>query len=127
MTVDVKVGDVFACSWGYDQTNVNYYEVVSVTPSGKSVKIIPIWGKVVEGANGPCERTVPDRGNKRDWDVLEWSNKHGDEIQPKTKRLQLSKWDSVPRPYITVGTGHSARLVLAEDETHYQTGAMYGR
>lgn len=26
----VKVGDVFRSSWGYDQTNVDYYQVVSV-------------------------------------------------------------------------------------------------
>lgn len=27
---DVKVGDVFRCSWGYDQTNVDYWEVVTL-------------------------------------------------------------------------------------------------
>lgn len=36
---DVKVGDIFECSWGYDQTNVDFYEVVGLTPSGKSVKV----------------------------------------------------------------------------------------
>ena len=33
----VKLGDWFYCSWGYDQTNVDFYKVVGVTP--KSVKI----------------------------------------------------------------------------------------
>lgn len=33
----LKVGDVLRCSWGYDQTNVDFYEVVGV--SGKSVII----------------------------------------------------------------------------------------
>jgi len=27
---DVKVGEVFRCSWGYDQTNIDYYEVVAL-------------------------------------------------------------------------------------------------
>lgn len=27
---DVKVGDVFRCSWGYDQTNIDYYQVVEL-------------------------------------------------------------------------------------------------
>jgi hypothetical protein len=27
---DVKVGDVFRCSWGYDQTNIDYYEVTAL-------------------------------------------------------------------------------------------------
>lgn len=33
----VKVGDLFIESWGYDQTNINVYEVVRVTP--KSVAL----------------------------------------------------------------------------------------
>jgi len=33
----VKVGDVFYESWGYDQTNIDFLEVVEVSPSGKSV------------------------------------------------------------------------------------------
>lgn len=36
----VKVGDVFRCSWGYDQTNIDYYEVLSV--SGKSAMVCRI-------------------------------------------------------------------------------------
>lgn len=27
---DVKVGDVFRCSWGYDQTNIDYYQCVKL-------------------------------------------------------------------------------------------------
>lgn len=27
---DVKVGDIFRASWGYDQTNIDYYEVVAL-------------------------------------------------------------------------------------------------
>lgn len=34
---DVKVGDIFRCSWGYDQTNVDHYEVTRVM--GKMVEI----------------------------------------------------------------------------------------
>lgn len=30
----VKVGDIFYASWGYDQTNIDYYQVVRVTESG---------------------------------------------------------------------------------------------
>lgn len=27
---DVKSGDIFRCSWGYDQTNIDYYQIISV-------------------------------------------------------------------------------------------------
>lgn len=35
----VSDGDFFYSSWGYDQTNVDFYRVLEVTPSGKSVKV----------------------------------------------------------------------------------------
>lgn len=43
---DVKVGDIFKSSWGYDQTNIDFYEVIAV--SGKSATVSPI-GQVSEG------------------------------------------------------------------------------
>jgi|PlaIllAssembly_1097288.scaffolds.fasta_scaffold29663_6 hypothetical protein len=36
----LKLGDILECSWGYDQTNIDYYEVVKVLP--KSVVILEI-------------------------------------------------------------------------------------
>ena len=27
---DVKVGDIFLCSWGYEQTNVNFYKLIEL-------------------------------------------------------------------------------------------------
>ena len=36
----VEVGDVFRSSWGYDQTNIDYYEVISV--SGKTATFCKI-------------------------------------------------------------------------------------
>ena len=39
--VTVRVGDVFSCSWGYDQTNVDYYQVTRVI-SDKTVEICKI-------------------------------------------------------------------------------------
>ena len=35
---DVKVGDIFVCSWGYEQTNIDFYKIVEVTKS--SVKYV---------------------------------------------------------------------------------------
>jgi len=45
----VKVGDVFYTSWGYDQTNVDFYVVLSVTPSGKTAKLQKCARAVVAG------------------------------------------------------------------------------
>lgn len=35
----VKIGDVFRSSWGYQNTTVDYYEVVDLSTSGRSVYI----------------------------------------------------------------------------------------
>lgn len=35
----LNVGDILYTSWGYDQTNVEFYQVVDVTASGKSIKV----------------------------------------------------------------------------------------
>jgi len=37
---NVNVGDIFVCSWGYDQTNIDYYKVLEV--KNKSVVISAI-------------------------------------------------------------------------------------
>jgi hypothetical protein len=57
-----KVGDSLYQSWGYDQTNIDFYEVVEVLP--KSVKVRPISQLLVEGSEGfMCENVKPDIGN----------------------------------------------------------------
>ena len=40
----MKQGDIFVSSWGYDQTNVDFHEVVKV--AAKTVTLIPIERKV---------------------------------------------------------------------------------
>lgn len=63
-TGTVKVGDVFVESWGYDQTNINFYEAVGITPSGKSVKLRAIESKMAtEQTGGPgADYVVPMSG-----------------------------------------------------------------
>jgi len=55
----LQVGDVLYSSWGYDQTNIDWYQVVEVKPSGKSVVIRRIAGDTIEngfmsGYTTPC-------------------------------------------------------------------------
>lgn len=55
---ELKVCDVLYTSWGYDQTNVDFYMVVKVSPSGKSVDIVPI-GQTYEASGDMCGYTTP--------------------------------------------------------------------
>jgi len=58
----VKVGDIFSMSWGYDQTNVNYFQVTRLTPKGVYVR--EIGAKSVPGTQGfMCEDVQPAKDN----------------------------------------------------------------
>ena len=54
---DVKVGDLFVDSWGYEQTQVDLYQVVA-KPSAKTVVVRPIACETVEGSEGHMSREV---------------------------------------------------------------------
>jgi len=59
--VAVAVGDVFKASWGYDQTNIDYYQVVRVV-GPKTVEICRIKSLTWETAHMQGE-SVPSVGN----------------------------------------------------------------
>lgn len=118
--MSISVGDHFVVSWGYDQTNVNFYEVVGVTPSGKSVRILPV-GSVTAVDEGPYTHVEPCPGAFRDRDVLGWGNERG-ELMPLTRKL-LPGYNG--RPRIKIGRDHSASMV-EPGQTFYATGYGYG-
>ena len=53
----VKVGDIFASSWGYEQTNVNFYQVIE--KKGSMAVLREIGGKLVEAESGMSGYKVP--------------------------------------------------------------------
>ncbi len=71
---DLKVGGILYSSWGYDQTNVDFYEVTAV--AGKAIAIRPIESRNVgsggQGENkviavpgkftGPAMKKIPSKG-----------------------------------------------------------------
>ena len=42
-----SVGDIFKVSWGYEQTNIDYYQYISITGK-RSVEIRKIVGDMIE-------------------------------------------------------------------------------
>ncbi len=58
------VGSIFENSWGYEQTNVDYYQVVRVTPRGVYVRPIGAKSIVKSGySHGMADMVVPDVDN----------------------------------------------------------------
>ena len=60
----VDVGDIFYSSWGYNQTNVDFYEVTAKTK--KMVMIRRVEKKIIGNPNGPSVRVVPVKPIKFD-------------------------------------------------------------
>ena len=58
---NVTVGTIFSESWGWEQTNVNFYEVVSRTE--KMVTIREIGQKTVKEETAMSSYVVADKGN----------------------------------------------------------------
>lgn len=56
----IAVGEVAVYSWGYDQTNVDFFEVVAV--SGKRLTLRAIAGEIVETLSSMSERVRPVPG-----------------------------------------------------------------
>jgi hypothetical protein len=51
-----QVGDIFVCSWGYDQTNIDFYQVTRVLNS--MIEVTEIEGKRKYDGH-MCGSTVP--------------------------------------------------------------------
>jgi len=58
----LKVGDVLDASWGYDQTNVDFYQVTEV-PSKCFVMLRKVCAKAGRESSPPCDYVRPDVGN----------------------------------------------------------------
>ena len=68
--VQPKVGDILYSSWGYDQTNIDFYKVVKV--SEFSVWIQELSKKIVEVTGWAHEKVVPS--DSSEYQVRNWDN-----------------------------------------------------
>ena len=114
-TVGPAVGDLLVSSWGYEQTNINFWRVVGLTASGKSVRIMPVLQRVVDYSKGG-ERVVPDEGDVfREQDevttaLIRWYG-HGAGLAwcvgvPVGHKNTASLWDGRPVHQTAAGWGH---------------------
>jgi hypothetical protein len=68
--VQPKVGDILYSSWGYDQTNIEFFKVVKV--SEFSVWIQEVGSKIVEITGWAHEKVIP--GDSPEYQVRDWDN-----------------------------------------------------
>ena len=107
------VGDVLVSSWGYDQTNVDFYRVVGLTASGKSVRIVPAGQRVVEQFTGG-ERVVPGalvwELDDATTSLIRWYECRGEREWcvgvPRGYKNTARLWDGRPVYQTAAGWGH---------------------
>ena len=96
----IKVGDIFVDSWGYDQTNVDFYLVTKKLKA--SIKIVKIGSKIVSTSIG-TEMVVP----VKDAVIGEERTKIPQDGYIKTSSYRLARlWDGKPMHETAAGWGH---------------------
>lgn len=104
------VGDVFYTSWGYDQTQVEFYKVVALTPSGKSVRVQQVWAKDVSTGDNPHRSLVPTVHKAEDDNGVIPATTHvllkGGTTAIKVDGHHAWLWDGKPKYATGHGYGH---------------------
>lgn len=119
MTTMVKPGDFFVCSWGYDETRVDFYKVISLTPSGKSVRVQRWSKRIIDDNGGPVVHAIPGESPTL---VPCWD---GGEQVAKVAPLEVRRLKNLgDLPWFTVNTYSVA--TLWDGRPQYQTGHGWG-
>lgn len=101
----IKAGDIFVSAWGYDQTNISWYQVTEV--KAKFVVVRRIEGKIVGQRDSGTTETVMPLVNK-------WRG------SAERKKVKLHQG----RPYLGISSYESAYLWDGKPKS--QTNSMYG-
>ena len=80
-----KVGDILHHSWGYDQTNCDFYQVVEVKKA--SVVLRPIYAKPVEGSQGFMSESLMPRKDAFIDSCSHALTKHDNPITPENPSI----------------------------------------
>lgn len=108
----VKVGDIFVSSWGYDQTNIDFYQVVKM--SGFMVDIRPLRTDNVGSSGDMSYYEMPRHG------VFLDPEKFGDRAKTLRKKVQKG-WGGGDSVYLRLTSFSSATLWDGTKQlsTHY--------
>ena len=101
----VKVGDIFSASWGYDQTNVDFFQVVEIV--GKcSVRIRQVHPEIIK--DEACGPMCADRTYKFPTDGTLLPPCRGvfikDTQRGDVKRVQIPSYGNKDQPYIKLSS-----------------------
>ena len=87
--VQPQVGDILYSSWGYDQTNIEFFKVVKV--SEFSVWIQKVNSKIVEVTGWAHERVIPTDSSEYEVRIWEKPGEYETKVYP-VKRHKIQSW-----------------------------------
>jgi hypothetical protein len=121
-TVSVRktplVGDILSASWGYDQTNVDFYQIVSVTKTGARLR--KVTSTIVEVGSG-SDRVVPVK------DSFESRSNASSYEVPFTAEMGAFRRVDPARDGYSVRISDSTSAYLWKGGATWQTGNGFGR
>lgn len=108
---DVKVGDIFVASWGYDQTNLDFFQVIALKGM-KSVMIREVKLPIKEERGTSwASREVSFKITNEILEPAEYSSFVKDQQKGMLKRLMGTR----DNPYIDLSSFANARLYRGEE------------
>lgn len=100
----LQIGDILYASWGYDQTNIDFYQVTKLY--GKAIGLREIGSKLISSASGSNNVVAnPDSfAGPEMKKIPQGSEKH---VYVRIKNSQTAyKWDGSPVRETSAGWGH---------------------
>ena len=90
-------GDILSCSWGYEQTNVDFYVVVSV-PSPQFVTLRQIAAPLIEQTGHMQGTRVPDPDMRKGKELRRHVDMSGGTASVKISSYEYARmWDGKPQ------------------------------
>ena len=104
--IPYKVGDIFYCSWGYEQTNVDYYQIINI--KGSNIKFHKISQYIVKDTQGHDYANVAP-------------NKDSFIDEPFIKRLVINAYNGKPSYHIRMNSYSSLYLYENGEKGKYSS------
>jgi hypothetical protein len=123
-TEGIREGDVFVESWGYDQTNIDYYQVLKVTATGVRLRKIEALDVTTSGTVFTHRALVPAIGQ---W--VERSYSHGGDafLSERGAFRKVRRYDYPDRTdYFVDITTYSVASKRDHDRADHETRSEYG-
>jgi hypothetical protein len=98
----LQIGDILYSSWGYDQTNIDFFQVIAI--GEKSVKIREIASKVVSDNGSGQDKVMPQVGKFVEAPMLKKVS-NGNQIRINSYSWAYP-WDGKPKLETSAGFGH---------------------